>query len=106
MNLANDMMSVVLKATLVVMLIGASVAGVETYAKWGHTGPACVASSFNQWIPDKGDVVSIHEAKLQPTKGRTKCYGVFKTTLGVYEGWAGTVTELTDGIVIGTAQLD
>jgi hypothetical protein len=96
-----------LKVVCLLGLILAVYAGGTTYANYAHSGPSCDSESFDYWLNSKtkGKVVSVHKKRLQSENGTTSCFGSFKKADGSYEDWSGSITELSDGSIIGHARL-
>ena len=107
----NLILTLAVKILILIGLIVMFYTGQSVYKQYAHYGPSCIQqqSAFQAWLDnskgDKGKVVSIHGAKLQIENGTTKCYGNFLTKSGQYKNWKGSITELSNGDVIGNASL-
>lgn len=104
----NLKLTVVIKMVVIAILGFSLYAGVTTYSNYVHSGPACKINDFEYWLTqkNKGEIVSIHKARLQVENGTTQCFGTFKTTDGKFKDWQGSITELTNKDVIGKAWLN
>jgi hypothetical protein len=105
----NLYLNIGIKIIILVSLTFSFGVGVSIYSKYSHDGPKCQAQvkNLNYWINKKspGEIVSVHENKLQNDTGTTKCFGTFQKPNGGYTKWDGKITELSDGTIVGGASI-
>lgn len=102
----NETLTLALKGISILVLASSLYAGGSIYNSTVHKGPSCKKSNFSYWLKKdnvKGNIVSIHENKIQLVNGTTSCFGTFEAKNGSYKKWNGEMTKLDDGSVVGSA---
>lgn len=106
----NSHLTIAIKSLSVIAIATGIYIGASTYSTLSHSGPSCKSNieNFEYWLDNgkiKGDIVSIHESKLQLEDGSTKCFGTYRTKGGLYKDWKGEITEIDNWDFIGNAKV-
>lgn len=94
-------LSLALKGVTILAIATGIFIGGSLYYKMSHSGPSCNKLAMNKWVNkvSRGNIISIHENKIQSTEGTTSCFGDFERSNGSYVQWKGSITDTDQGFI-------